>query len=522
MWRELAMFDRYRRGLEHFLSEPVTAAEAERTVRARLAVRSQAFAEFIDRAVFQVPASPYLRLMEHAGVTTGDVAELVARRGVEGALDALFEAGVRLSLHEFKGRVAIRRGSLTVPASHHDFDNPLRNEHFAGMTSGSSGSRRRLLLDLAMVAHDAACYEGFCDAFSIAERPMGVWRPVPPDNSGIKKLLMRARANRPVERWFTQQPFRWGGGQARYAAFTAYTLRRCRQRGHRLPSPEHVPLDQAGLVAEWLADAVAAGRPAHLDTLVSAAVRVCLAARRSIAGTFFRVGSEPLTPEKARIIRAAGCTAGVHYSTAETGPIAMGCGVGQDADDLHLLTSKVALITTPAPEPSRSRALHLTSLLPSSPKLLLNVELGDVAEVEDRACACALGRWGLHTHLHAIRSYEKLTGEGVTFLGSDLVTLLEDVLPREIGGTPLDYQMREDEQGGLSIVSLLVSPRLGPIDEARVTAVVHAHLGARDVGHRLMSSLWRQGQTLRIRRQEPVATPSGKVLPLGRRPRHDA
>ena len=54
-----------------------------------------------------------------------------------------------------------------------------------------------------------------------------------------------------------------------------------------------------------------------------------------------------------------------------------------------------------------------------------------------------------------IRSYEKLTGEGVTFMGSELLTLLEKILPGKFGGSVSDYQLVEEEAGGATRVSLL-------------------------------------------------------------------
>jgi len=61
-----------------------------------------------------VPESPYARLLHHAGVAPSDLRALVQREGVEGALTQLAASGVHLSLDEFKGRTAIRRGSLEV------------------------------------------------------------------------------------------------------------------------------------------------------------------------------------------------------------------------------------------------------------------------------------------------------------------------------------------------------------------------------------------------------------------------
>jgi hypothetical protein len=134
--------------------------------------------------------------------------------------------------------------------------------------------------------------------------------------------------------------------------------------------------------------------------------------------------------------------------------------------------------------------------------------------VTERRCACPLGALGYHTHFHTIRSHEKLTSEGMTFLGHDLIRLVEEVLPARFGGGPTDYQFVEVERDGLPRVDLLVSPRLGPLDERAVAATALDFLdhipGAQiDFGDR-----WRQGGTLAIRRREPLPTAASKVLAL--------
>src|SRR4029079_17716597 len=117
-------------------------------------------------------------------------------------------------------------------------------------------------------------------------------------------------------------------------------------------------------------------------------------------------------------------------------------------------------------------ALIYTTILPSSPKLLINVESGDYATVSSRACDCPMGRLGFTTHLSQIRSYEKLTSEGVTFLGTELLRLIEEVLPKAFGGAPTDYQLVEAEESGFSRILVVASPALGALDEGAVVQCV--------------------------------------------------
>lgn len=120
-------------------------------------------------------------------------------------------------------------------------------------------------------------------------------------------------------------------------------------------------------------------------------------------------------------------------------------------------------------------------------------------------------RIGFGTHVRRIRSYGKLTSEGMTFLSTDLLSVVEEVLPARFGGNPTDYQFVEEEEGGLSRMSILVSPALGVVDEAAVVEAVLDVLAARRVR---MAERWRAGQTLRVERRQPYRTGTAKILPL--------
>ncbi len=507
-----------------FFARTLAAPEAEGRIASQHARRDRAFLRILERGVYARPESPYRKLLAHARIALEDVARLVEGSGLEGALSRLYDAGVYLTLPEFKGRRPIARpGGLEIASTWRDFDNPLLRSHYEGRTSGSRGVGTRVLIDLDLLGHEAAYYHRVMDAFGLGrDRPIGLWRAVPPVASGLKAVLRYGKIGRAVERWFT--PSRFGGegfGDLKFALLTRYTILVGRLGGRRLAYPEFTPKEQASKVARWLARKRAEGRPALLDASASAGVRACLAAREEgldIAGTFFRFGGEPLTAAKARAVADAGGRVCCHYSMAEVGLLGVACGDPSDLDDVHLVTDKVAAIQREKEVGGsglRVPALIYTTLHPSCPKLMLNVESDDYAVVEERTCGCPLGRLGLSTHLRRIRSYEKLTSEGVTFIGSDLVSLLEEVLPGRFGGHPTDYQLVEEENGaGIPRVSILVSPRVGRVDEAAVVAAVRAALRAHPDGGAEMDDQWRQGGTLRVERRDPHATISAKILPL--------
>jgi hypothetical protein len=155
-----------------------------------------------------------------------------------------------------------------------------------------------------------------------------------------------------------------------------------------------------------------------------------------------------------------------------------------------------------------------TTLLPTTPKLMLNVESGDYGVLEERRCGCAIEALGYGLHLHTVRAVDKLTSEGMNFLGDDLVRLLEEVLPQRFGGRATDWQLVEEEEGGLPKVSLVASPRVGPLDAASVQACVVGFLNGLPRASDNLGDRWREGGTLRLVRREPHATGPGKVLPL--------
>ena len=261
MTQEAVKFWRFATSLRRFLSSTLTPAECQRIVEEDSRNRESNFLRLLDRAVYNHPASPYLRLLRWAGVEYGDVVRLVAQDGVDAALGRLLEAGVYVGLDEFKGRRPIQRPGLRIDVRPGDMDNPLLAREFETETSGSSGPRRRAAVDLDMLVHDAASkYLGLL-ANGIERRPMAVWRPVPPGASGLKNALIAAKCGRPLERWFTPYGLSWRPSDLPFAALTAYTVGYGRLRGGVIPAPRYVPLGEPLPVARWLAEKTAAGLP---------------------------------------------------------------------------------------------------------------------------------------------------------------------------------------------------------------------------------------------------------------------
>ena len=167
------------------------------------------------------------------------------------------------------------------------------------------------------------------------------------------------------------------------------------------------------------------------------------------------LGGEPYTDAKAAVIKQTGSRAVCHYAMVEAGLIGLGCPARAHVDDVHLVTDKIATIEHDK-QVGRTgvtvKALFHTTLLAASPKLMINVESGDYAVRSEHECTCGALPAGFKSHLHTIRSYEKLTSEGMNFLGTDLLALVEQVLPAQFGGCSTDYQFIEQERNGLPTV----------------------------------------------------------------------
>jgi len=133
----------------------------------------------------------------------------------------------------------------------------------------------------------------------------------------------------------------------------------------------------------------------------------------------------------------------------------------------------------------------------------------------ERDRGCLRGALGLRTHLSEIRSFEKLTGEGVTFARTNIQKILDEILPARFGGTSLDYQLAEEEAPtGATRLVLRVSPLVDELDEAALRAALLTELERGGLTERYHVGLWRSVGTVEIRREPPLATRAGKVLPF--------
>jgi hypothetical protein len=506
------------RRLPSFLGDIVSIERARERIGRRLAGRVQSFLGLLERGVYGNPRSPYRALLDAAGIELRDVRGLIGERGLEGALEVLRGAGVYATLDEFKGRRPLTRGSLSLEVAHGDFDNPLFAPQYWSRSSGSRGPSRRAPVDLGLVEHDAAHEALFRTAFGLWDRRFAMWRVKPPSTSGINTALRQAKIGRPLDKWFDPYRAPHDLEALKYWLFTTYTVQVARLHGARLAPPEQCPAAEAGRVARWIASG-GERSPVFMDAQAGLGVRACRAAINEgvdLSGTFFRLTGEPLTRAMAEVVGALGSRAVTAYSMVETGRVAFACADPERFDDMHFLSDKLAVLqrrTAVGSSGFEVDALLYTTLLPFTPKVMINVDSGDYATMTRRACGCPWGELGLDQHLHSVRCYEKLTADGNNFLGSDLHSLIDEVLPGRFGGGPTDYQLVQEQLGGVPRVSVVVRPSVGEVQEPEVLEAVIEFMRA-EPRNRVMADFWAQSDTIRVVRRAPYSTATGKTPAL--------
>jgi hypothetical protein len=510
---------RFLARLPRFLRQPWHPAEARRVVEARLRQRETTFLALVRSAVYANPASPYRALLAAAGCEHGDLVALVRRDGIEGALARLLREGLYLTVDEFKGRRPLTRRGVSTLVTAEGLQNPHTAVHVINQSGQTRGVGTPVQVDLRYVrdvsANVVLCLDG---QGGLGWAP-GAWEV--PGGAAILTLLRMSACGARGIRWFVKVPldapglhprYRWSARALRWGSLVV---------GRRLPPPLHVPVDRPDVVVRWLAETLAAGRTPYLFTFASSAVVLCRTAARlgvDLAGVQFAVTGEPLTPARLAVILAAGADAANQYGSAETGYVGHGCLARDSSDDTHVCQDLHAVIqpgaASPGPELPPS-ALLVTSMRPTAPLVLLNVSMGDEARLRERRCGCPLDRPGWTQHLEEIRSFEKLTAAGMTFLDADVIRILEDVLPARFGGGPTDYQLVEAEgPGGEPRLTLLVHPDVGPVDVGAMAGAFLDAIGGGSGVERVMAAHWRRAGLPTVERQPPRTTALGKIQHL--------
>jgi hypothetical protein len=514
------MYARFAWGFPAYLRLRITPEAAKAELSTRLAERERNFLHLVERGVFGYSRSPYRKLFDLAGCTLGDLRQMVRSHGLEKTLLGLREAGVYVGYEEFKGRRPIVRGGLEIPVRARDFDNPFLSAAYQRKTSGTTGPGTRVMIDVENLRARSVGQLLAEEAYGSRTLPLGLWQNVLP-GAGLVTILTRIPYAAAPRRWFTPVDRRRLRSSLEFRLANEYVLRMSRLCGVPFPRPEPVPLDRAGLIARWVADTVQKEGGCVLRTGVSKLLRISVAAQEEgidLTGALLWGAGEPPTPAKVDQIRRCGGRYVSHYAVSEFGRVGYGCVRPVEVNDNHFCQDHLAAIQWPQAVPGTDLevdAFHFTTLLPSAPKLAVNVQSDDYGILEERDCGCPLQELGLTRHVRNIRSFRKMTGESMTLVGSDMLRILEEELPARFGGSANDYQLAEEEdERGFTRVTLLVSPRVEVADERLVLDAVLQGLRSSSLAYDLAGAFWAAAGTLRIRRQEPILTERGKLMPL--------
>jgi hypothetical protein len=505
--------------LRKFLRENISLEQSKRELSIRLQEREANLLNLMWQAIYANPKSPYFKLLRISACEFGDIEALVKKDGIEGMLSKLLADGVYLSWEEFKGKKDVVRGSSRFRLRDTDLDNPFLTAYYYGRSGRSRGTGTRIMFDLNHQL-DIAYYDLLTlAAHNALDVPIGLWMSMLPSTAGINSILRQWVMGKPITKWFTPVTENQVRSDLGSRLFSRYVIYGGRLYGAKLAKPEYVSLAEAVKVAEWMAATKREFKGCSLKTFVSPGVKVCQSAVENgidIEQTRLFVSGEPLSPVIKQQIEAAGVIVIPRYYITEVGYIGCGCPHAGASDDMHIFSDSVAVIQHKRKVEHSDihvNAFLYTSLLASSPKILLNVESDDYGIIETRNCGCFFEELGFKDHIHNIRSFAKLTGSGMTIMGSDFIRILEVVLPHKYGGTAPDYQLVEEDSEGRTFLSLIISPEVGKLDEADVINTVLRELRKNVSAGNLAAGFWSQVNTLRVKREYPFSS-CGKVLPL--------
>jgi len=510
---------RFGLSVRRYVRERMTLEEAQAKVAQRMPRREERFLSMVQRAVLSNAKSPYRKMLAEAGMDYGRLQGLVREHGLEGALEELRQRGVFVAYEDFKAIDAHGRSDSEKFDRGVSFDNPFTGPGFSTRSSGTRSAGSRLVLDFASQREMSAHWLLQSAEFGMLNAVKARYFPILPSGAGIGAVLRANYMRERLEAWFT--PLDPRGAPWVHRLQTGLVTGALRLAGGTAPRPQYVALSRPAPIARWLAERGQKGQMCALYGYASSVVRVCLAAKEEgleLSGARFCLQGEPVTEAKREAVRAIGAVPVVVYSAMETGPLGSTCRESQGPDDMHFFTDSFAMIqhTRPVgPDGTPARPFLLTSLLAEAPKILLNVEIDDCGEVSERPCGCFWGRLGLTKRVRNVRSFVKLTTEGMTFVGTDLVQVIEGELPQRFGGGPSDYQLLEEEDAqGRGRLSLRVSPKVGPVDDRDIVEHLYDRIRSGGAAARLFGDMWREAQSIHVVREEPQATRGGKILPF--------
>ncbi|MBC7239896.1 MAG: hypothetical protein H5T71_07340, partial [Chloroflexi bacterium] len=194
------------------------------TIQTWMAKRESAFERMLRVSIFGNPSSPYFQLMEAAGLTEAHVYRMIRQDGVEGCLQQLYEAGVYITLDEFKGRRPIRRPNLEIHVTPNAFNASNLGNQLISHTGGSRSHGTATPIDVFDLMYELPPRYLFSQAYGLLDKPFILWRPAPPGAAGLRSALRNAKLGMRALRWFSPTRPSLSAASGKSAVVTAGTV----------------------------------------------------------------------------------------------------------------------------------------------------------------------------------------------------------------------------------------------------------------------------------------------------------
>jgi hypothetical protein len=515
--QKIGYYKRIQSGMYHYCRTPVLP-DHKKSILDNLYRRETNWLDTLYKTIFSQPSNPYNGMFRLAGCSYQDLAHLVYREGIEKTLSILYREGVYLDHDEFKGLLPIVRFGKEIPSRPESFANPLIAGWFSGESGGSRSAGTMTCTGTKQLVHLSRYATLNAEEFGLREFNYIITRPILPSIAGLLFALLYSRIGCSVGPWYAF------GGKAsnsyHYRLLTGYIVAMARLNGFQVPFPRHLPRDDFSPVSRWIArQASSSTRRCALQAVASTGVRIAASAiteNADISGTLFFSGAEALTDGKRRVIESAGAEVFPAYWISEIGQIGHSCKNMNEGNSVHLFEDSVAVIEESKKacfSNSEVNSLIFTTLLSHAPYIFINVEMQDSGKLSEKPCDCVYGKIGFKRQISEITSYGKLTGHGMTLVGTDIVEILEKELPSRFGGNLGDYQLVEQEGSNQTEVVLRISPRACVKTPEAVKRYFMQQL-RRYKGGALAWRVWDHSETVKVIIADPLITKAGKQLPL--------
>jgi hypothetical protein len=510
MLREVFKYGQMLGAVYKHLRSPVEP-DPESVVRKCMEQREENFLAHVATVTAR-PEHPYAQMFKLAGCSYADLEASVRRDGVETTLEKLLREGVYLTHDEFRGKREIVRSGRHIPASLSVWNNPASKGGYVQSSSGTSGRSVTTRGSLANVRLGESLGLLFLREFKVSGGARVSVAPVLPGH-GLSMAIAVGRLAGGFDRWYAT-----GGATRRnlhYRIVTRLLVAEMRLLGLRVPYPKYLEQNNFLAAAEYIKERVDAGEFVGLSGFVSAVARVAAAAVShglDLTGCFALTAGEALTDAKRKVIESAGMAVYSTYGSTDFGGFGLPCSQMNTGNCVHVSKHAIALVSRrqeSAWTDATVHSLYATSILPQSPRIFINAEVGDTGVIEPATCDCLFSKLGFDLQVRDIAAISMVTAQGITIEVSELVPLLEEALPSRFGGHPGDYQLHEREAGAQTEIVLRIRPGVSTVGPGEI---LKHFLGEvkRVCGGSLSVVSWLHSAGIRAELAPPVLAATGK------------